>query len=70
MDVPVDTIVPDPGNPHVAQDENFAALVDSIRVLGILQPLHVRRAGQEVQLIDGERRWRAAQMVGLPDRSL
>ncbi len=41
-------------------------LADSIAVQGILQPIVVRKAGQdEYEIIAGERRWRAAQMAGL-----
>jgi ParB family transcriptional regulator, chromosome partitioning protein len=42
-------------------------LADSIREKGILQPLLVRPRGSEYELIAGERRWRAAQMVGLKE---
>ena len=40
-------------------------LADSIRAQGIVQPLVVRREGSHYELIAGERRWRAAQLVGL-----
>jgi ParB family chromosome partitioning protein len=40
-------------------------LVDSIRQHGIIQPLIVRPANGRYELIAGERRWRAAQEVGL-----
>ena len=40
-------------------------LADSIRKHGVLQPLLVRSQGDGYQLIAGERRWRAAQQVGL-----
>lgn len=40
-------------------------LAESIRKHGILQPLLVRAVGDNYQLIAGERRWRAAQQVGL-----
>jgi ParB family chromosome partitioning protein len=52
--------------------KNFAPdalqeLVDSIRQHGIIQPLIVRKVGGQCELIAGERRWRAAQEVGLPE---
>lgn len=47
------------------QEADLAALAESIRVHGILQPLLVRRAGEKYELIAGERRWRAAQIAGL-----
>src|SRR5205809_5401165 len=40
-------------------------LIDSIKEHGIIQPLIVRQAGARLELIAGERRWRAAQEVGL-----
>ena len=42
-------------------------LVDSIRQHGIIQPLIVRQVGDRCELIAGERRWRAAQEVGLTE---
>lgn len=40
-------------------------LADSIRKHGVLQPLLVRADGDSYQLVAGERRWRAAQQIGL-----
>ena len=40
-------------------------LIDSIRQHGIIQPLIVRQVGGRFELIAGERRWRAAQEIGL-----
>ena len=45
--------------------EALQELVDSIRQHGIIQPLIVRQVGARLELIAGERRWRAAQEVGL-----
>ena len=42
-------------------------LVESIRQHGIIQPLIVRQVGGQCELIAGERRWRAAQEVGLTE---
>ena len=42
-----------------------ASLADSIREVGVLQPVLVRPAGDGYELIAGERRWRAARRVGL-----
>ena len=63
------SIVPSPLQPR----KDFAAealqeLIDSIRQHGIIQPLIVRRlSGGAHELIAGERRWRAAQEVGLTE---
>ena len=47
-------------------EETLAALAESIRLHGILQPLTVRRlASGYYQIIAGERRWRAAKLAGL-----
>jgi ParB family chromosome partitioning protein len=47
-------------------EEALSALADSIREVGVLQPVLVRPAGEgEYELIAGERRWRAARRVGL-----
>jgi ParB family transcriptional regulator, chromosome partitioning protein len=45
--------------------ESLRELADSIKEQGIVQPLIVRQRGTDFELIAGERRWRAAQMVGL-----
>jgi ParB family chromosome partitioning protein len=42
-------------------------LADSIKAQGIVQPLIVRRRDDHYELIAGERRWRAAQLVGLAE---
>src|SRR4029077_7239536 len=60
------SVVPSPLQPR----KDFAPdalqeLVDSIRQHGIIQPLIVRQAGARLELIAGERRWRAAQEIGL-----
>lgn len=47
--------------------ESLAELADSIRQQGILQPLVVRRQGEKLELIAGERRWRASQLAGLTE---
>jgi ParB family chromosome partitioning protein len=46
--------------------EALQELIDSIRQHGIIQPLIVRQVGARFELIAGERRWRAAQEIGLP----
>src|SRR6202000_868716 len=51
---------------HFAE-EALRELADSIREQGIVQPLIVRKTGEHYELIAGERRWRASQLLGLPD---
>ena len=63
---PVDRLDPNPFQPRSAIDpERLAELAASIRASGIVQPILVRRRGERYQIIAGERRWRAAQALGL-----
>ena len=66
-DVPVESIEPNPHQPRAHFDEaTLAELVASIKEIGVLQPLLVRRKDDKTyQLIAGERRWRAARKAGL-----
>jgi ParB family chromosome partitioning protein len=48
-------------------EETLRELADSIREQGIVQPLIVREQGGFLELIAGERRWRAAQLAGLTE---
>ena len=64
--VPVDLIVANPFQPRSAfPQETLRELADSIRSNGVLQPILVRRVDGKYQLVAGERRLRAARMVGL-----
>lgn len=65
-EISVAEIRPNPYQPRSTfDDEALGALADSIREVGILQPVLVRPAEGGFELIAGERRWRAAQRVGL-----
>jgi ParB family chromosome partitioning protein len=75
--VPIEAIRPSPFQPrHRFADEELEGLAQSIREKGIVQPLLVRpiadtaadpesESGAGFELVAGERRWRAAQRVGL-----
>jgi ParB family chromosome partitioning protein len=66
--VSIDAIAPNPLQPRtVFQPERLEELADSIRANGIIQPLIVRRSGQNYQIVAGERRWRAARLAGLTE---
>lgn len=66
--IALDQIVPSPLQPRQEfPPDVLAELVASIRELGIIQPLIVRRVRDHYELIAGERRWRAAREVGLAD---
>lgn len=62
----VEAIRPNPWQPRTTfQEQSLRELADSIRQRGVLQPLVVRPVDGGYELISGERRFRAAQMVGL-----
>jgi len=64
--VALDKIVPCPFQPRKDfPPETLQELADSIKEQGIVQPLIVRDRNGHLELIAGERRWRAAQMAGL-----
>jgi ParB family chromosome partitioning protein len=66
-ELPLSTIKPNQFQPRKDFDEEaLSSLVDSIRAVGVLQPVLVRAVGQdEFELIAGERRCRAARRAGL-----
>jgi ParB family transcriptional regulator, chromosome partitioning protein len=65
-EVPIDALEPNPYQPRqTIHPERLAELAASIRESGIVQPILVRRRNGRFQIIAGERRWRAAQSLGL-----
>lgn len=65
-DVPLDNVVPSPLQPRTVFVESpLDDLVESIRQHGIIQPLIVRPVNGKLELIAGERRWRASRKLGL-----
>ena len=67
MRIPVDLIEPNPYQPRMSFDqEALEELADSIRTLGLIQPITVRRkSDSRYQIISGERRFRACRLAGL-----
>lgn len=70
--LPLDHIEPNPHQPRqVISPESLRSLADSIRAAGVMQPIVVRpgsATGPSVarfQIVAGERRWRAARLLGL-----
>jgi ParB family chromosome partitioning protein len=66
--VPIEFLRPSTLQPrrHFGEDE-LAALAESVRAKGVMQPLLVRRVAddnEQYEIIAGERRWRAAQLAG------
>jgi len=65
-ELPIDSIVANPRQPRKAFDDNsLRDLSQSLKRSGVLQPVVVRRQGQQFEIVVGERRWRAAKMAGL-----
>lgn len=71
--IETDRLFPNPSQPRfIFEDEPLLRLADSIRRYGILQPLSVRIVSSDAtqssyQIIAGERRWRAARILGLKE---
>ena len=66
--VALDRVRPCPFQPRKDfAEETLSELADSIKEQGIVQPLIVRERNGHLELIAGERRWRAAQLLGLAE---
>ena len=67
LEVPVNAVAPNPKQPRTRwDDDEIQSLAASIREVGILQPIVVRRSGEDgYELVAGERRLRAAKVAGL-----
>jgi ParB family chromosome partitioning protein len=66
LEVPLAAISPNPHQPRSAiREQDLRELAASIEEHGIIQPLVVTEVADGYQLIAGERRWRAARVVGL-----
>ncbi len=66
LEVDVDLLSPNPHQPRLQyNEEKMLQLQQSIKSNGILQPILVRRLPDGYQIIAGERRWRAAQQLGM-----
>ena len=65
--IPVDMIEPNPFQPRMSFDQDaLDELADSIRTLGLIQPITVRRKAEgRYQIISGERRFRACRLAGM-----
>lgn len=65
-EIEIEKIIPNPTQPRTQFDEEaLDELADSIRTLGVIQPVTVKRNGDKYIIISGERRWRAAQRADL-----
>lgn len=67
-EIPVAEVSPNPRQPRqVFDEESLTELAESIKEVGLLQPIVVRKADAGYELIVGERRWRAHQVAGLAE---
>ena len=68
-EIEIADIIPNPTQPRTQFDEEaLDELADSIRQLGVIQPVTVKKGdGGKYVIISGERRWRAAQRAGLTE---
>jgi ParB family chromosome partitioning protein len=66
-EIPLNNIHPNPNQPRREfEAEALQELADSIREIGIIQPITLRKMDDgSFEIIAGERRWRASQMAGL-----
>lgn len=66
QEIPVSSIVPNPNQPRVTfDDETIVELAQSIKEVGLIQPLVVRKSGSGYELVAGERRLRACKHLGM-----
>lgn len=64
----VDEIRPNPFQPRESfPKDEIQQLANTIKKVGLLQPITVRKRGKTYQIISGERRWRASQFAGLKE---
>lgn len=64
----IDQIRPNPFQPRESfPKEDIQQLAHTIKEVGILQPITVRKKGETYQIVSGERRWRASQFAGLKE---
>ena len=66
MEIPIEDIYPNPNQPRTYFDEKaLQELSESIRALGIIQPITLKKEGDKFLIISGERRYRASKLAGL-----
>lgn len=66
IEVSIEDIYPNPNQPRTHFDEKaLSELAESIKSLGVIQPITVRKDGNRFEIISGERRYRASKMAGL-----
>ncbi|HLP31499.1 MAG: ParB family protein [Holophagaceae bacterium] len=65
-ELPLGSLVPNRAQPRTHFDETaLAELAESLKQHGMVQPIVVRKVGDQFEIIAGERRWRAARLAGI-----
>lgn len=66
IEVPIEDIFPNPTQPRTYFDTKaLEELSESIKSLGVIQPITLRKEGEKFEIISGERRYRASKLAGL-----
>ncbi|MDO4869634.1 MAG: ParB/RepB/Spo0J family partition protein [Bacillota bacterium] len=66
--VDINDIMPNASQPRKRFDEEkLQELADSIQQHGLIQPIVLRKSGKGYEIVAGERRWRAARLIGLKE---
>ncbi|ADQ81300.1 ParB/RepB/Spo0J family partition protein [Riemerella anatipestifer] len=66
VEINIEDIYPNPNQPRTYFDEDaLNQLAQSIKNLGVIQPITLRKDGARFEIISGERRYRASQIAGL-----
>ncbi|MCD1183641.1 ParB/RepB/Spo0J family partition protein [Leptospira sp. Pond_2020] len=62
-EIQLSDIVPNPSQPRVFGKEEVSDLVESVKRLGLIEPIVVRKSGKKYQIVAGERRYQAAKIL-------
>lgn len=66
LEIDINKITPNRSQPrNVFNEDSLNELAQSIKEMGIIQPLTVKKTDDYYEIIAGERRWRAARIAGL-----
>lgn len=68
MTLPIADIEPNPLQPRKKfEEDSLLELADSMKHVGVLQPIIVKKKDKTYEIVTGERRWRAAKLAGLKE---
>ena len=66
VEIPLNNIIPNSINPNRMPKGTFNKLKKSLKKVGQLNPIIVRKKEKKYEIIDGEWRWRAAKEINMP----